>query len=221
MPIPLGLDNLPNDREKSRKDWRRDCRLLMSKLSEEQKVRYAEAIATRLEAFVLQSGVKVMAVYWPIHDEPKLLPLWGLLRKQGYELVLPKVVAKGEGLSFSIWHTDSTLVMNQWGIAETTTPVKALQDIELVVMPCVGFWASGYRLGYGGGFYDRTLAQWRSLPNRSGIRSGIKRIALGVAYAECSLPESLALLETDQRCDVIITPDETIYSDTVGSTVRE
>jgi 5-formyltetrahydrofolate cyclo-ligase len=221
MSIPLGLDNLPNDREKSRKDWRRDCRLLMSKLSEEQKVRYTEAIATQLEAFVLQSGVKVMAVYWPIHDEPMLLPLWGLLRKQGYELVLPKVVAKGEGLSFSIWHTDSTLVMNQWGIAETTTSIKALHDIELVVMPCVGFWASGYRLGYGGGFYDRTLAQWRSLPNRSRKRSGIKRIALGVAYAECSLPESLALLGTDQRCDVIITPDETIYSDTVGSTVRE
>jgi 5-formyltetrahydrofolate cyclo-ligase len=181
-------------------------------LAQEKKTRYTEAIAQRLETLVAQSGVNIIAVYWPIHDEPKLLPLWELLWQKGFQLALPRVLAKGEALSFSIWRADSSLVINQWGIAELHTPAIALQDIELMVMPCVGYWASGYRLGYGGGFYDRTLARWRSLP----LSSMNKRIALGVAYSECVLPESLARLHTDQRCDVIITSDRTIYSDTLG-----
>jgi 5-formyltetrahydrofolate cyclo-ligase len=219
MSIPLGSDKLPNYGDKSRKDWRQHCRLLMAKLSAEQKARYTDAIAARLDTFVVQSGSKIIAVYWPIHDEPKLLPLWALLRERGFQLALPKVLAKGEALSFSIWQDDSLLVMNQWGITELDSPAMALQDIELMVMPCVGYWACGYRLGYGGGFYDRTLAQWRSLPLP--LRSGNKRIALGLAYSECELPESLALLSTDQRCDAIITPDRTIYSVTLGdSTTR-
>jgi 5-formyltetrahydrofolate cyclo-ligase len=204
MSIPLGSDNLSNHGEKSRKDWRRGCRLLMTNLSVEQKARYTDTIAERLETFV--------AVYWPIHDEPNLLPLWESLRSKGFQLMLPRVLAKGEALAFSIWHADSLLVMNQWGIAELDSPAIALQDIELMVMPCVGYWASGYRLGYGGGFYDRTLAQWRSLH----LKPANKRIAVGIAYSECVLPESLALLSTDQQCDVIITPDQTIYSEMVG-----
>jgi 5-formyltetrahydrofolate cyclo-ligase len=212
MSIPLGLDNLSSHGEKSRKDWRRGCRLLMTNLSVEQKAHYTETIAVQLERFVVQSGAKTIAVYWPIHDEPNLLPLWESLRSKGFQLMLPRVFAKGAALAFSIWHADSVLVMNQWGIAELDSQAIALQDVELVVMPCVGYWASGFRLGYGGGFYDRTLAQWRSLP----LTSENKRIALGIAYSECILPKSLALLSTDQQCDVIITPDQTIYSETVG-----
>jgi 5-formyltetrahydrofolate cyclo-ligase len=219
MSITLGSDNLPTYGDKSRKDWRQNCRQLMATLLEEQKASYTEAIAARLETFVVQSGTNTIAVYWPIHDEPKLLPLWKSLRKKGFQLALPRVLAKGQALLFSIWQDDSLLVMNQWGIAELDAPAMALQDIELMVMPCLGYWASGYRLGYGGGFYDRTLAQWRSLPLP--LRSGNKRIALGLAYSECELPESLALLSTDQRCDVIITPDHTIHSDTLDdSTTR-
>jgi 5-formyltetrahydrofolate cyclo-ligase len=218
MSIPLGSDNLSNRGEKSSKDWRRDCRLLMTNLSVEQKARYAEAIAVRLERFVVQSGAKTIAVYWPIHDEPNLLLLWSSLREKGFQLALPRVLAKGEALEFSIWYANSVLVMNQWGIAELDSPAIALQDIDLMIMPCVGYWASGYRLGYGGGFYDRTLAQWQKLP----LSAENKRIALGVAYTECVLPESLALLGTDQRCEVIITPDHMIYSETVGdSKARE
>ncbi len=210
MSITLGSDNLPTYGDKSRKDWRRNCRQLMATLPEEQKARYTEAIAARLESFVVQSGTKTIAVYWPIHDEPKLLPLWEFLREKGFQLALPRVLAKGQALLFSIWQDDSLLVINQWGIAELDAPAMALQDIELMVMPCVGYWASGYRLGYGGGFYDRTLAHWRNLP----LNAGNKRIALGLAYSECALPEALALLSTDQRCDVIITPDHIIHSDT-------
>jgi 5-formyltetrahydrofolate cyclo-ligase len=218
MSIPLGLDSLPHSDEKSRKQWRRDCRELMIKLSAEQKARYTVAIAARVESFIVQTGVKMIAVYWPIHDEPKLLPLWHKLREKGLQLALPRVLDKGEALAFSIWQADSALVMNQWGIAELDTPAISLKSIELMVMPCVGYWASGYRLGYGGGFYDRTLAQWRS----QSVSSGEKRIALGVAYSECVLPPSLSLLSTDQRCDVIITPDCTVYSEMIGdSRARE
>jgi 5-formyltetrahydrofolate cyclo-ligase len=218
MSIPLGTDNLSNHGEKSRKDWRRCCRLLMTNLTVEQKARYTETITEQLETFVVQSGVKTIAVYWPIHDEPNLLPLWESLRSKGFQLMLPRVLAKGEALAFSIWHADSVLVMNQWGIAELDSPAIALQDIELMVIPCVGYWTSGYRLGYGGGFYDRTLAKWRSLH----LKPANKRIAVGIAYSECVLPESLALLNIDQQCEVIITPDHMIYSETAGdSKARE
>jgi 5-formyltetrahydrofolate cyclo-ligase len=190
----------------------------MTKISVEQKASYTETIAARLDGFVVQSGAKTIAVYWPIHDEPNLLPLWASLREKGFQLVLPRVLAKGEALEFSVWRVGSGLLLNQWGIAELDSPAIALQDIDLMIMPCVGYWASGYRLGYGGGFYDRTLAQWRNLS----LSAENKKIALGIAYSECALPESLALLSTDQRCEVIITPEHMIYSETVGdSNARE
>jgi 5-formyltetrahydrofolate cyclo-ligase len=218
MSIHLTSGSFLDFREKSRKDWRRDCRSLMSTFSDEQRARYAQAIGTKLEATILNSKATTIAVYWPIHDEPNLLLLWESLRKRGFRLALPRVLDKGEALSFSNWNIESPLVMNQWGIAELDAPSIPLHDIELMIMPCVGYWLTGHRLGYGGGFYDRTLAQWRSLP----INAERKRIAIGVAYSECALPESLAQLATDQPCDVIITPDDHIYSLAAGaSRVRE
>jgi 5-formyltetrahydrofolate cyclo-ligase len=220
MPIPLASNSHLHSGNKSRKDWRVDCRLRAQQISSQTKSLYAKEVGTKLEQLVTQSSVKSLAVYWPIHDELNLLPQWDRWHKQGLQLALPRVIAKSEALEFNQWQSEDRLAINQWGIAEIEAPVCALplQSIDMIVMPCVGYWPSGYRLGYGGGFFDRTLAQWRSLP----LSQGSARVAVGVAYAECELPESLSLLSTDQRCDVIVTPGGLVYSAGIGaSTTRE
>jgi 5-formyltetrahydrofolate cyclo-ligase len=204
MPIPLASNSPLHDGNQSRKDWRVICRLKAQQISAHTKSLYTNAIGVKLEQLVRQSNVKFVAVYWPIHDEPNLLPLWEVLQERGLTLALPRVVDKGEALEFNRWQSDDRLAVNRWGIAEIEglAPALPLQNIEMIIMPCVGYWPSGFRLGYGGGFFDRTLAQWRSLP----LSEGSARVAVGVAYAECVIPESLLLLSTDQKCDVIITP---------------
>jgi 5,10-methenyltetrahydrofolate synthetase len=182
MSIPLASGLLRSGDHASRQQWRRHCRLLMAGISEKQKKAVAIEIGTRLLQFIVESNVKTLAVYWPIHDEPDLLPLWQMLRDKGFQLALPCVVARGEVLSFSLWGANAELVMNQWGIAEVNSDGSALvllQEIEMIVMPCVGYWRSGHRLGYGGGFYDRTLEHWRNMP----LPKGSQRIAVGLAYS--------------------------------------
>jgi 5-formyltetrahydrofolate cyclo-ligase len=231
MSVPTTTNILPQTDHRSRKEWRRDCRMLMAGFSDEQKKRYTVAIGTELQNLIVKSNVKTLAVYWPIHDEPDLLPLWQGLQENGLQLALPRVIAKGEALQFAPWRTHDRLVINEWGIAELgrDVPALTLQSIEMVVMPCVGYWRTGYRLGYGGGFYDRTLGHWRSLPmledtNDTNGTNGTKRIriAVGLAYAQCALPESVGLLSTDQQCDLIITPEGSFYSIAEGvSIIRE
>jgi 5-formyltetrahydrofolate cyclo-ligase len=188
-----------------RKRWRAERKALMSSFSVDTKRAYSHAIACQLLRLVVQSGAQVVAVYSAIRDEPDLAALWPLLRASGVVLALPRVVARGKPLEFVRWGEFDTLVTSEWGIAEPAAASEplTLSRIEWMVMPCVGYWSTGHRLGYGGGFYDRTLAVWR---NDVAI-SGCRKVAVGVAYAECLLPEQALKLPTDQPCDVVVTPN--------------
>jgi 5-formyltetrahydrofolate cyclo-ligase len=224
MSIPLEQLRLPaqasSDTSGDRRAWRQARRALMSGLSEPTKSAYSMAIALQLRALIARSGVRKVAVYAPIFDEPDLNFLWPPLRESGVVFALPRVVAKGEPLEFAPWHEADSLAVSQFGVPEPArnVPKIPLSDIEMMVMPCVGYWQSGHRLGYGGGFYDRTLALWRG-EGHEGDDEGVvapntvgPRLAIGVAYSECELPTSAIKLATDQPCDVIITPNLLIYA---------
>jgi 5-formyltetrahydrofolate cyclo-ligase len=217
MSIPLEHLRLPaqasSDTSGDRRLWRQARRVLMADLSDATKAAYSRAIAAQLLVFIERSKVRTVAVYSPIFDEPDLNSLWQPLRKSGVVFALPRVVAKGEPLEFALWGEADQLVVSRFGVPEPAHEAQKmhLSDIEMMVLPCVGYWPTGHRLGYGGGFYDRTLSLWRGAGDTA-PKLVSSKLAIGVAYSECELPASALKLATDQACDVIITPSLLIYA---------
>lgn len=114
------------------------------------------AIAAGVDALLATRSPGVLAVYWPIRGEPDLrdaLPRW---QAAGWALALPSVAAPGQPLVFGRWQPGMALRRERFDVAvpEPFEPVRP----DCLLVPCVGFDRRGYRLGYGGGFYDRTLA---------------------------------------------------------------
>lgn len=155
--------------------WRRGerQRLIEARMRLPQETREAasRAIARALEP--LLEGAQTVGFYWPFRGEPDLRPLMEALSARGAVCALPVVAEKGRPLVFRSWRQGEALERGVWNI-----PIPA-QGRELVpqvaVAPVVGFDALNYRLGYGGGFYDRTLA---AHPIRAiGVGYAMQRIA--------------------------------------------
>jgi 5-formyltetrahydrofolate cyclo-ligase len=111
----------------------------------------------------------VVAGYWPIRDEADPRALMAALAARGHTLALPRIGAKGAALSFRRWNEGDGLIDNHHAIPEPRADAQVVTP-DIVLVPLLAFDASGHRLGYGGGYYDRTLA---ALPAR----------AIGIAYA--------------------------------------
>jgi 5-formyltetrahydrofolate cyclo-ligase len=151
------------------------------------------AIGERLIAWWTANTVQSLGVYWPIRGEPDLRPAYEELVKRGVQLALPLVVARGAPLQFIAWSPGETLAKDAMGVAVPASGLIVHPDALLV--PCVGFNLENVRLGYGGGFYDRTLAA----PPRP--------LSVGIAY-ECTRAE-FASEPHDVRLDEIITERST------------
>ncbi len=140
-------------------------------------------------------GKGCVALYQPIRREPDLSVLYRPLQQLGFSLALPVVEAKHQPLVFCDWQPGQDLVADATGIAAPNLTAGAIRVIpRLLIIPCVGFSAQYLRLGYGGGYYDRTLA----LPANAGIRT------IGVGFAACEI-KSLAALQTDYPLHQIVT----------------
>ncbi len=113
----------------------------------------------------LQPHLSVLA-YFSTRQEPDLSDLWPQLRSRAIGFGVPRCV--GNQLVWHRWEPENRLVVGAFGILEpeSTAPVLQAQDVGVILVPCVGCDRTGNRIGYGGGFYDRLLAQteWRSIP---------------------------------------------------------
>lgn len=98
-----------------------------------------------------------LGVFWPIQAEPDLRLCYPGLQELGIQLALPLVQNKAQALTFLFWAPGDSMTTDEYGIPVPTQREHMIQPAALLV-PCVGFNASNYRLGYGGGYYDRTLA---------------------------------------------------------------
>jgi len=106
--------------------------------------------------------VTSLGVYYPIRNEPDLLQAYNALNAQGVHLSLPNILGPDQGLEFLSWKPGEALIKDALG---TSIPVDGKHTIpQALLIPCVGFNAGGFRLGYGGGFYD---ARWRLSRDRS------------------------------------------------------
>ncbi|WP_225869951.1 5-formyltetrahydrofolate cyclo-ligase [Glaciimonas sp. PCH181] len=98
----------------------------------------------------------VIGVYWPIRNEPDLRPTYAALIAQGVQLALPVVVDKDVPLRFVRWTPGDAMLKDSFGVAIPAN--QTIVNPQALLIPCVGFNRERLRLGYGGGFYDRTLA---------------------------------------------------------------
>lgn len=181
-------------------------RAAKAKLREDAKARRAQtrpeaaaaaALAVRervLAAGLVPAGATVSG-FWPIGDEFDPRPLMEALAARGHRLCLPVVVGKGRPLAFRVWAPGDALERAGFGLSVPAWDAPPAIPRFLIV-PLLAFDRRGFRLGYGAGFYDRTLAELK------GHAKGA--FALGVGFASQEIPEVPALPH-DQRLDAIAT----------------
>jgi 5-formyltetrahydrofolate cyclo-ligase len=152
------------------------------------------ALGRHLLDILPQLGSGIVAGYWPIGDEIDLRPALNALADAGRDLALPAVVAGESVLRFHRWRPGDRLAAGAFGIGEPLPDADELRP-GIVLVPLLAFDAVGHRLGYGGGYYDRTLA---------GLRKDGHITALGIGYAGQEI-EALPAEPGDQAMDWIVT----------------
>ncbi len=136
------------------------------------------ALARHLRDHVALPKGCVVSGYWPLEGEMDVRPALHDLHMNGHRIGLPVVIARGRSLVFREWHPGMELVRGDFKV-ETPPPHAPELVPAVLLVPMLAFDAGGYRLGYGGGFYDRTLRDLRV--EASGMAG--RAIAIGVAYA--------------------------------------
>jgi 5-formyltetrahydrofolate cyclo-ligase len=132
-------------------------------------------ITARLNAGLADAPGRLVGFYWPFKGEYDPRPVVRALHQAGVALALPVVVAKAQPLIFRPWWPGAPMTQGVWSIPIPADGEPVQPDTLLV--PLVGFDSENYRLGYGGGFYDRTIAAMPSRPRTIGIGFACARLA--------------------------------------------
>ncbi len=140
--------------------WRQSARerliAMRSAVPAEQRAAHAALIVQQLETLFGPGPGAIVGAFWPIRGEPDFRPWMRELTERGVRVALPVIIAKGQPLLFREWRPEARLERGVWGIP---VPAEgATVEPTLLLAPLVGFDDDCYRLGYGGGYFDRTLA---------------------------------------------------------------
>jgi len=161
------------------RQWRKETRAALieqrASISAQDRAAWSERIERALRAALPSASVILIGLYWPFKGEFDPRPLLTELRRRGARLALPVVVEKGRPLQFRVWSPGDRMTRGVWNI-----PVPAegeAVDPDVLIAPLVGFDQAGYRLGYGGGFYDRTIASRSTKPRVIGVGFDLARLA--------------------------------------------
>jgi 5-formyltetrahydrofolate cyclo-ligase len=144
------------------------------------------------------TGIPISA-YWPLEEEFDPRPLFTALHRRGHPIGLPVILGKGQPLLFRLWEPAAELVR---GAFRVMTPPPTAPELvpQMLLVPLLAFDRAGYRLGYGGGFYDRTIAN---------LRAAGEALTVGVTFAALEVP-AVPRDDTDQPLDWIVTDREAI-----------
>ena len=181
-----------NDKQRLRQEARARRQQLARALPE-----HAWYLATHRADYFDDLGISpdaVVAGYWPFREEADPRPLMEAFAAKGHPLVIPRVAGRTAPLEFHRWIEGDPMRSNAFGITEPLTTAEIMAPSVLLV-PMLAFDAAGYRLGYGGGYYDRTLTL---------LRSTRAVLAIGVAFAGQEVPK-LPHHKHDERLDMLVT----------------
>lgn len=183
------MDELNEDNTAWRRAMRREMVARRAALGEVQHAALSASIVAHLLAAL--PCPRVLAFCWPIKHEPDVRAVVDAWSALGARACLPVVVAADAPLAFRHWQEGVPLTPDRYGI-----PTPSAGDFlvpDMILMPLNGFDAAGYRLGYGGGYFDRTLAALAPRP-----------LAVGVGF-EINRLDSIRPESHDQRLDWIVT----------------
>lgn len=157
--------------------WRRALRREMvarrAALSDAVHAALSARIVEHLRAALPRPAV--VAFCWPIKHEPDVRAVIEAWRAEGGCAALPVVVEEAQPLAFRSWTAATHLVPDRYGIP---TPAEGEFVVpDMILLPLNGFDGDGYRLGYGGGFFDRTLAALSPRPLAVGVGFEVNRLA--------------------------------------------
>lgn len=169
-----------------RKHQRKQLIAARETLSEVTHQQWSETISDLLKQGFPKLQKMNIGIYWPFRGEydPRSTALYFM--RHGATLALPEIVGKDKPLFFREWRPDTPLKNGAYGIP---VPIEAKAvRVDAIIIPMVGFDHHGYRLGYGSGYFDRTLATYHPQPLTIGIAFEMQR--LENVYAQ---PHDIAL----------------------------
>ena len=181
---------------------KRKARSAASKRRAEAHERLKDSAGMTLAARGLPEGLPfktgIVSGFIPYKSEITTMPLLNALRRQGWETCLPVVIAAEEPLLFRAWTPGEPLMPGVWDIP---IPLEQAPEVlpDVLLVPLLAFDRGGYRLGYGGGFYDRTLEKLRVLKSV---------VAIGIAY-HAQMVDEVPRGPYDAPLDYVMTEEET------------
>lgn len=179
-------------------DFRRGALAQRDALTPEARADAATRVTTRKLPLELPSGA-IVAGYSPINSEFDPFPLMRALAERGAMLALPVIIARDHALIFRAWKPDEGLVRGPFGIFQPSSDADEV-DPDIVLVPLAAFDRAGHRIGYGRGYYDRTLENLRSMK---------KITVIGIAFAVQEI-ETVPRLPHDEQLDCVLTERELI-----------
>jgi 5-formyltetrahydrofolate cyclo-ligase len=184
--------------EDSKAALRREATARRDALPADVRQAAAEAIAARQFPLPMAPGM-IVSGFMPMKTEINPLPLMRKFGEAGTALALPVVAGRGKPLIMRAWLWGEPLGSGVWGIREPK-PEAAQVDPDILLVPLLSFDRAGYRLGYGGGYYDLTIA---------GLRARKAVMAVGIAFSAQEVPK-VPTTPRDVRLDLVLTEREVI-----------
>jgi 5-formyltetrahydrofolate cyclo-ligase len=178
-----------------RKQKRSELLELRASFSGDERVRATEIVLNRVYSILQSNRTKIAGFYWPFRGEIDVLPLMHRSLAEEGTVALPVVVGRGQPLTFRLWRPELRMAAGVFGIPYPAESGTVLPDT--LVVPLVGYDDCCYRLGYGGGYYDRTLAAAQPKP-----------LTIGIGFTSSRI-ETIMPQQFDVPMDYIVTEAET------------
>jgi 5-formyltetrahydrofolate cyclo-ligase len=180
-----------SERDGWRRGERRRLIALRLALAPAERQRCAAAIEQNLAELLAKLSGATIGFYWPIKGEFDPLPLAERFGREGRIIALPAAIAPAAALEYRAWRPGDAMEPGRHSIPEPRE--RRLVQPDILVVPLVGFDEERHRLGYGGGYFDRTLAALSPRP-----------ITVGVGYEAALLP-TIYPQPHDVALDVVVT----------------